>query len=99
MKPEAAEKLEMKEQEERDNARLQDEKRLSKNEEKGSNGYWHYIPDCDDYMWVGRLVVGSGPAHDCSNDLDGMCENPYNITEEQLEEQKKEDKEYHESFL
>ena len=52
LKPEAAEKLE-----ERDNARLQDEKRLSKNEEKGSNGYWHYNPDCDDYMWVGRLVV------------------------------------------
>ena len=57
LKPEAAEKLEMKEQEERENARLQDEKRLAVNEEKGSNGYWHYIPDCDDYMWVGRLVV------------------------------------------
>ena len=52
LKPEAAEKLEMKEQEERENARLQDEKRLSKNEEKGSNGYWHYTPDCDDYMCV-----------------------------------------------
>ena len=43
----------MKEQEERENARLQDEKRLAVNEEKGSNGYqWHYIPDCDDYMCV-----------------------------------------------
>ena len=40
----------MKEQEERENARLQDEKWLAVNEEKGSNGYWHYIPDCDDYI-------------------------------------------------
>ena len=95
LKPDAAAKLEMKEQEERENARLEDEKRLSENEEEESNGYWHYMPDCDDYTWV-----GSGPAPDCSNaDEAGMLDNPWNQTEEQLAEQKKLDDEYYESCL
>ena len=95
MKPEAAKKVEMKEQEERENARLEDEKRLSENEEEESNGYWHYMPDIDDYMWV-----GSGPAPDCSDANEpGMCDNPWNLTEEQLEEERRQIKEENEAYL
>ena len=95
LKPEAAAKLEIKEQEDKQNAKLQEEKRLAEEEEKESNGYWHYVPDCDDYMWV-----GSGLALDCSNANEaGMLDNPWNQTEEQLAEQKKLDDEYYESCL
>ena len=37
---------------------------------------------------------------DCGNADDvGMCDNPWNLTEEQLEEEKKEHKEYIETFM
>ena len=74
---------------------MHDERKKEEEEEKEQDGYWHYMPDIDDYMWV-----GSGPAPDCSNADDvGMCDNPWNLTEEQLEEEKKEHKEYIETFM
>ena len=74
---------------------MHDERKKEEEEEKEQDGYWHYMPDIDDYMWV-----GSGPAPDCSNTDDvGMCDNPWNLNEEQLEEEKKEHKEYIETFM
>merc|ERR1712155_43406 len=83
------------EKEEEEERRLHDERKKEEEEEMEQDGYWHYMPDIDDYMWV-----GSGPAPDCSNGDDvGMCNNPWNLTEEQLEEEKKEHKEYIETFM
>ena len=53
------------------------------------------MPDIDDYMWV-----GSGPAPDCSDANEpGMCDNPWNLTEEQLEEERRQIKEENEAYL
>ena len=74
---------------------MHDERKKEEEEEKEQDGYWHYMPDIDDYMWV-----GSGPAPDCSNADDvGMCDNPWNLTEEQLEEERRQIKEENEAYL
>ena len=95
LKPNSAMQLKMLEEEEKEEQRLLDEKKKEEEEKTESDGYWHYMPDIDDYMWV-----GSGPAPDCSDANEpGMCDNPWNLTEEQLEEEKKEHKEYIETFM
>ena len=94
MKPGTAAQLKVNEQKEEEERRLDDERKEAEEDEDEEDGYWRYMPDCDGYIWE-----GSGPAPDCSNAGEGMCENPYNLTEEQLEEQKKEDKEYFETFM
>ena len=57
MKPDKAAQLKMIEKEEKEERRLHDERKKEEEEEMEQDGYWHYMPDIDDYMWV-----GSGPA-------------------------------------
>ena len=95
LKPNTALELQKIEEEEKEERRLHDEKRKAEKEKMEEDGYWHYMPDIDDYMWV-----GSGPAPDCCNaDEVGMYDNPWNQTEEQLEEQKRLDNEYNKELF
>ena len=101
IKPNKAAQLKMNEKEEKEERILYDEKKKAEEEkteeedEDEEDGYWHYMPDCDGYIWV-----GSGPAPDCSNAHQvEMSNNPWNQTEEQLEEQKKLDDDYNKSLF
>ena len=95
LKPNSAMQLKMLEEEEKEERRLLDEKKKEEEEKTENDGYWHYMPDIDDYMWV-----GSGPAPDCSDANEpGMCDNPWNLTEEQLEEERRQIKEENEAYL
>ena len=101
IKPNKAAQLKMNEKEEKEERIIYDEKKKAEEEkteeedEDEEDGYWHYMPDCDGYIWV-----GSGPAPDCSDANEpGMCDNPWNLTEEQLEEERRQIKEENEAYL
>ena len=94
IKPNKDAQLQMNEKEEKEEIILYDEKKKAEEEDE-EDGYWRYMPDCDGYIWE-----GSGPAPDCSNAHEvEMSDNPWNQTEEQLEEQKKLDDEYNKSLF
>ena len=100
IKPNKDAQLQMNEKEEKEEIILYDEKKKAEEEDEDEeedeeDGYWRYMPDCDGYIWE-----GSGPAPDCSNAHEvEMSDNPWNQTEEQLEEQKKLDDEYNKSLF
>ena len=91
LKPDTAEKFKKEEEEEKEKRKLQDEKKKEEEDEMHRNGYWQYMADCDDYMWV-----GSGPAPDPACEfIDPIYDDPYDVSEEQ----KKHEKEHEELCL
>ena len=91
LKPDTADKFKKEEEEEKEKRKLQDEKKKEEEDEMHRNGYWQYMADCDDYMWV-----GSGPAPDPACEfIDPIYDDPYDVSEEQ----KKHEKEHEELCL